>query len=230
MDLRARALVKRLLGSSRDLGPQELDAVALAADRLGLDEQGALARERRCERFGAGAAETCPRLATRFSEDVLRALGERATVERLPPEWLVAGAVAASRLDTARTGDRGELGLFQLSRSTLAALAREERRRTPGAEDLLDADNNLRWGARYFSRVARAFGDRLEYGLAAFAAGPGAVTRWREARGELPADIFVEEIPYAETRDFVRRALAALAMYRALQQRPAAARELARAN
>jgi hypothetical protein len=57
--------------------------------------------------------------------------------------------------------------------------------------------------------MLRAFNRRTEYALAAYNAGPGAVTRWRQARGDLPVDIFVEEIPYRETRDYARRVLAA---------------------
>ncbi|MEL6544038.1 MAG: transglycosylase SLT domain-containing protein, partial [Myxococcota bacterium] len=75
---------------------------------------------------------------------------------------------------------------------------------------LMNPRTNARLGARYLGRMLRAFRGREEYALAAYNAGPGAVTRWREARGDLPDDIFVEEIPYRESRHYVRSVLAAL--------------------
>ena len=39
--------------------------------------------------------------------------------------------------------------------------------------------------------------------------GPGAVARWREMRGPLPPDIFVEEIPFEETREYVKSVVGA---------------------
>ena len=62
--------------------------------------------------------------------------------------------------------------------------------------------------------MLRAFRGRVEYALAAYNAGPGAVTRWRQTHGDLPADIFVEEIPYEETRDYVRRILSGVRTFR----------------
>lgn len=217
---RARGLVGRLVAAVDSLSPDELDDLVAAATRLGRTDQAATAQRVRCERFGAaGPATPCEALDERFPADALRALAERAEAERLPTDWLLAAAYAASRLTLDRPGDRGELGLFQLTRLQLASLVREEtHRHQVSAEQILDAEANLRLSARWFARVARAFGGRLDYALAAFQAGPGAVTRWREARGELPGDIFVEEIPYAETRAFVRRGLATLALHRALHR------------
>jgi soluble lytic murein transglycosylase-like protein len=59
-------------------------------------------------------------------------------------------------------------------------------------------------------------------------AGPGAVTRWREGRGELPGEIFVEEIPYGDTKAFVKAVLAAVQLQHHLAARDARV-ELARA-
>jgi soluble lytic murein transglycosylase len=71
--------------------------------------------------------------------------------------------------------------------------------------------------------MLRSFDRRVEYALAAYNAGPGAVTRWRQARGDLPVDIFVEEIPYAETRTYVSRVLANLQTLHVISTPPAPA-------
>ena len=46
---------------------------------------------------------------------------------------------------------------------------------------------------------------QVEYALASYNAGPAAVQRWKNRLGDVPIDVFVEEIPYSETRDYVRR-------------------------
>ena len=47
-------------------------------------------------------------------------------------------------------------------------------------------------------------------------AGPGAVSGWLRARGSLPLDAFVEEIPLDETRGYVKRCLRSFAAYQFL--------------
>lgn len=44
-------------------------------------------------------------------------------------------------------------------------------------------------------------------------AGPKAVERWVNVAGGTPVDVFVEEIPYCETRNYVKRVLGNLALY-----------------
>jgi soluble lytic murein transglycosylase len=55
---------------------------------------------------------------------------------------------------------------------------------------------------------------------AAYTAGPAPVTTWAARFGHLPVDRFVERIPYKETRAYVKKVLAAEALYRALDGGP----------
>jgi soluble lytic murein transglycosylase len=55
--------------------------------------------------------------------------------------------------------------------------------------------------------MLRRHGGQVEYALASYNAGPAAVSRWKNRFGDVPVDVFVEEIPYAETRDYVQRVL-----------------------
>ena len=52
--------------------------------------------------------------------------------------------------------------------------------------------------------------------LASYNAGPGTVAGWVKARGTLPLDQFVEEIPLDETRGYVKRCLRSFAAYQFL--------------
>ena len=57
--------------------------------------------------------------------------------------------------------------------------------------------------------------------VAAYNAGEAPVRAWWRARGAMPADEFVEEIPLQETRGYVKRVLRSFAAYRLLYGSPA---------
>ena len=71
-----------------------------------------------------------------------------------------------------------------------------------GIEHLADALERLHWPER---------------ALAAYNAGLDRVSRWQSIRGvDQDPEIFVERIPFTETRDYVRKVLKNVAMYHAL--------------
>lgn len=55
---------------------------------------------------------------------------------------------------------------------------------------------------------------------AAYNAGPGPASTWAARFGHLPVDRFVERISFKETRNYVKKVLAAEALYRALDGGP----------
>jgi soluble lytic murein transglycosylase len=72
---------------------------------------------------------------------------------------------------------------------------------------------NVRFGAYYLRELLNMFGGRIELAAAAYNAGPHAAGRWLQAGHELPLDVFVARIPYAETRTYVQRIVGNLARY-----------------
>ena len=79
-------------------------------------------------------------------------------------------------------------------------------------EDLFDPDRNIRLGTAFFlSRLTR-FGN-LPAALAGYNAGENRVAKWNRTLAPLGEELFIECIPYTETRDYVRRILANAAMY-----------------
>jgi hypothetical protein len=119
------------------------------------------------------------------------------------------------------TSPAGALGLMQLMATTAQGLWREEKhRRAASLAELLDPPVNVRLGMRYLARLLRSFDRREAYAVATYNAGPSAVLRWREAQGDLPEDIFVEEIPFAETRAYVKdKFRSALWLIKSVEQR-----------
>ena len=81
-----------------------------------------------------------------------------------------------------------------------------------------DRDVNLRLGASYLRIVLDDFGGSQAMAAAAYNAGPGRPRRWREGATLEPA-AWAEGIPFAETRDYVKKVLSNAVVYSALLAR-----------
>ena len=105
-------------------------------------------------------------------------------------------------------------GLMQLLPGTAARLAKAQKKSSyRNAADLYDPATNIALGTRYLSNMSARFDGRTWLATAAYNAGPEPVDRWLAARGTLDADIFVETIPYRETREYVSSVLAFSVIY-----------------
>jgi soluble lytic murein transglycosylase-like protein len=181
-------------------------------------------------RFGGDTA-AYDRIRVEFPESLTRIISHAAGHENVPPELAIAMAHQANRFQPMAAGANSAAGIFQLNtHAGLLLINEESRRRSDKVDTLREVNTNIRLAMRYFGRIYRTFGGRAEYALAAWNAGPGAVTRWRQGRGDFPGDIFVEEIPYTATRDYVRRVLATAQVYRLLAVGPAQRRNALAAN
>lgn len=100
----------------------------------------------------------------------------------------------------------GALGLLQLLPSTARHTARRWQRPAPAYADLLDPAINIPLGAATLRGHLDRFDGRTTVALAAYNAGPRAARRWLPPT-EMEADIWVENIPYNETRSYVQRVL-----------------------
>jgi soluble lytic murein transglycosylase len=78
-------------------------------------------------------------------------------------------------------------------------------------EMLFDPEINIRVGAAYVGGLASRFGVPLAF--AAFNAGGHRVDAWLQESGRTELDLFVEHIPFEQTRNYVRRVTSHLAHY-----------------
>ncbi|MCE7958604.1 MAG: lytic transglycosylase domain-containing protein, partial [Acidobacteria bacterium ACB2] len=108
----------------------------------------------------------------------------------------------------------GAVGLMQVMPSTGRLVAR--RKGQKGRPDLADPEKNVELGTAFFAGLLSRYDGDVVSALAAYNAGPGRVDRWRRARPGTPEDEFLESIPIAETRDYVRRVLFYREAYRVL--------------
>ncbi len=72
---------------------------------------------------------------------------------------------------------------------------------------------NLEGGARYLREQLDRFDGDLEKALAAYNAGPGRVRQWTRDMGSLPSDVWIEAIPFDETRKYVQSVLSYAVIY-----------------
>ncbi len=139
---------------------------------------------------------------------------------RVDPDLLQALMREESALDPRALSWAGALGLTQLMLPTAQAMAKDLRLSKPSPEGLLDPALNIQLGAAYLGRLLARFGNNPVYALAGYNAGPTNVDRWRSSRSGLELDAFVEEIPLAETRAYVKRVLRSYNAYRLLNGQP----------
>ena len=106
-------------------------------------------------------------------------------------------------------------GLMQIIPPTAKAIALELKTTTPAPDDLYAPEINVRFGTWYLSALL----DRMGHPAlcaASYNAGPSAVSRWVAQRGLLPLDEWIEEIPFKETRGYVKQVLADYVVYQQL--------------
>jgi soluble lytic murein transglycosylase len=104
------------------------------------------------------------------------------------------------------TSGRNAFGLMQLQLGTARSTASQLQLPRPQRSDLFEPETNVRLGAMHLNSLLARFDDQLPVALAGYNAGPQAAQRWLPER-ELDADIWIENIPYNETRAYVRRVM-----------------------
>jgi soluble lytic murein transglycosylase len=127
----------------------------------------------------------------------------------LPPEWVHAVLRTESLYNPRAVSSAGALGLLQLRLPTARQVARRHGLPAPARDDLFRPGPNLLLGAHYLREMLERFGGRYILALAAYNAGPSRVPRWLPAAA-VDGDIWVENIPYNETRAYVQRALSSM--------------------
>ena len=110
----------------------------------------------------------------------------------------------------------GALGLMQIIPPTADRIAQSLGVASFEQESLFNPDTNIRFGAYYLKDLLGRFDGSSPLAIAAYNAGPEAVTEWRTRDGVLAHDAFVESIPYGETRRYLRRVLRSYRMYHVL--------------
>lgn len=145
-----------------------------------------------------------------FRADVTRA----AQAAGLDPAYVYGLIRQESRFLTEARSGVGAAGLMQVMPTTARWTAK--RLGMPfSASQLVDRDTNLKIGTAYLKLLLDDFGGSAPMATAGYNAGPSRPRRWREGPPMDPA-AWAENIPFSETRDYVKKVLSNATVYAAV--------------
>lgn len=102
----------------------------------------------------------------------------------------------------------GAVGLMQLMPGTAQLVSRQNKWSYGGVSTLTNPEVNVRLGSAYIKKMLDKFSNNRILAAAAYNAGPGRIDRWESKDGRArDAAMFIENIPFAETRKYVQNVL-----------------------
>ena len=138
----------------------------------------------------------------------------------VPTEWAMAIARQESEFNARAASDAGARGLMQLMPATARSVAAAEGLSFDEGRLTSDPLYNARLGTGYLARMLARFDGSYVLATAAYNAGPGRVEQWIATLGDprgpgVDPVLWIERIPYSETRNYVMRVLEGMQIYRA---------------
>jgi len=166
--------------------------------------------------FMAAGGELLPRdvLAMIFPVSYWDLIQKHAAANSLDPYLIAALVAQESTFVPDVKSPANAVGLMQLIPSTARAYALKLGLKY-SSKLMTDPEANVRMGTAYLSDKMKEFGD-LHLALASYNAGERPVRRWIAERPDVSADEFIDDIPYPETQNYVKRILGTTEDYRRL--------------
>lgn len=191
--------------------------IAFVQHKLGNLRPGITLMKRAYPQFMAAGGEQLPDeiLRVMFPLDYWPLIQYHAKARGLDP-FLVAALVGQeSTFDADIVSAAKAIGLMQVIPDTGARYARKIGITPFSAARLTDPETNVRIGTTYLSELIQEFGAAY-FAIASYNAGEHRIARWKRERPDLPQDEFIDDIPYEETRNYVKRILGTAEDYRRL--------------
>ena len=210
LDLRLEAL-REWSYAIRGLDDDTLLLAAEYARRAGLYDRAIFTAERTASRIDVGLRYLAP-----YRPQFAAAAREQG----LDVELLYGIARQESRFVAGIVSSAGAVGLMQLMPATARWVAKKLAISDYSPSRIADVDLNTQLGAFYFKHWLERLGRLPALAAAAYNAGPSRAQAWRPAAAPLEGAIWVETIPFNETRDYVKRVLANATLYSHTLDRP----------
>ena len=156
---------------------------------------------------GAWEAELKDLVAVRFPTPYLDLYQRNAFEANLPTGLLLAVSRRESAFNPRARSSAGARGLMQLMPATARLVADRIRDRRPNTDDLYRPETNIRFGAHHLARLMDRYGGNRALAAAAYNAGEGRVGRWLKDASGMATPVWIERIPFRETRDYVKNVL-----------------------
>lgn len=153
----------------------------------------------------------------RFPKAFLSLYKKYAAITNVPVSFLYGISRQESMLNPDIKSPVGAVGLMQLMPSTASMVSRQNNWSYNGTRDLVIPENNIRLGAAYLRDMLDKFDDNRVLAAAAYNAGPGRIKIWKSKDGmNRDTPMFVENIPFKETRLYVQNVILYDVIYKKL--------------
>ena len=163
--------------------------------------------------MAANAADLRDDLSLRFPTPFTPTFIKESRATSVPIGFLYGIARQESAFAPAARSSAGALGVMQLMPATAAATARDAGEPSPVAAALFDPALNVHIASRHIAELLERYDGNRVLAAAAYNAGAHRVDRWLRDRPAHPADVWIETIPFAETRDYVKNVMAFAYIY-----------------
>ncbi len=212
--------VLELQAARRDAGstwPRLEATLAYALNRSGQLRPGISAMRRAYPQFMAAGGEALPEdiLRVIFPVDHWSLIRRQAAAHELDPYLMAALIAQESTFQADVRSSANAWGLMQVIPATGRRYASRLGIRPFSTGRLTDPEVNVWIGMTYFTELLRRFGDPAP-ALAAYNAGENRVARWLAERPGIDRDEFIDDIPFPETQNYVKRVLGTAEDYRLL--------------
>jgi soluble lytic murein transglycosylase len=142
----------------------------------------------------------------RYPRPYADAVAEASALAGVPADWILSVMRQESLFRKDAVSRADAYGLMQMLPVTAAAVARRWHLPVPRKESLFDPNIAVPLGAAYLRELLDRHAGALALALAAYNAGPSPLARWMPAT-EMEADVWIENIPYNETRAYIEHIL-----------------------
>ena len=144
-----------------------------------------------------------------------RELAQKAAREHeLDEAWMFGLMRQESRFVNVARSSVGASGLMQIMPATASWIAQRLGIKGFHPREMQDPAKNIQFGAYYLKHVQTSLDGSAVLATAAYNAGPGRAQRWRDTR-PMEAAVYIESIPFAETRDYVKKVMSNAMYYAA---------------
>jgi soluble lytic murein transglycosylase len=156
----------------------------------------------------------------RFPLEYAGLVEQQTSKRNLDSAWVMGLMRSESAMAEDALSPAGARGLMQVMPDTAKQLARKHSFSYSGHQQLMQAADNIQFGTAYLEDLMGRFGGNEVLVSGAYNAGPHVVDRWLAERKTDDPAIWVETLPYYETRDYIPRVLAFSTIYNWRMEEP----------
>ncbi len=187
----------------RNFTPRQLQMAAVLAGRWGWHDR-AIITVAKTQHFD----DLDLRFPTAYRSEIQR----HASDQKVDPAWVYGVMRQESSFMADARSHAGALGLMQLMPRTGRITARQIKSRLRSSKELLQVEKNIKIGTAYLRRMLDRNDGHSVLATASYNAGPHRVSQWKP-KVPMEADLWVETIPFTETRRYVQRVMAYTVIY-----------------